>query len=69
MTQGREGWFKFVNFPGDCVPFTLLSILYLSLLSPNQVHDSLTLFSSLCPELIEKKKFSSKTRIHKVTET
>lgn len=68
MTQGREGWFKVENFPRDYIPLTLLFILYLSHLSPNQVPDSLTFVFILCPKLIEKK-FSSKTRIHKVTET
>lgn len=42
MIQGREGWLKVKNFPGYYRSLALLSILYLSHLSSNQVPDSFT---------------------------
>ena len=67
VTQGRGEGLKVENFPRECMPLALLPKLYVSHVSLNQVSDSFTLFSPLCPKLVGGKELSSKTRIQKET--
>lgn len=67
VTQGREGWLKIENIPRDYAPLTLLPILYLSHLSPNQVSDYLCFHPYILKWL--RKNCLQKIRIHKETET
>lgn len=60
VTQGREGWLKIENIPRDYVPLTLLPILYLSHLSPNQVSDYFCFHPCILKWL--RKKLSSKNK-------